>query len=147
MRTRHDPSDKPYFRCLSCPEFRNACAGIPTRDMDLKNWCEYIRDVMESKHLTNAYVAETAEVSQKTIERIRAVSIDQDIMRATARRIELVVIGSVTKHICDLDPIINNNAEELESLQKTVATLREAVAFLREENNRKAKIIDRFLGE
>lgn len=147
MRTMHDPSNKPYFRCLSCPEFRTICAGIPTRDMDLKNWCEYIRDVMETKHLTNAYVAEAAEVSQKTIERIRAVNVDQDIMRATARRIELVVIGSVTKHICDLDPIINHTAEEIESLQKTVSTLREAVAYLRDENNRKSKIIDKFLGE
>lgn len=147
MRTRHDPSAKPYFRCLSCPEFRNACAGIPTRDMDLKEWCEYIRDVMEFKHLTNAYVAEAAGVSQKTIERIRAVNIEQDIMRSNARRIELVVIGSVTKHICDLDPILVTVAEKAESLQAEVEKFREELAYWRKENDRKAKIIDKFLGE
>ncbi len=147
MRTRHDPSTKPYYKCLTCPEFRNACAGIPTRDMDLQNWCEYIRDVMEFKHLTNAFVAEAAEVSQKTIERIRAVNIEQDIMRSNARRIELVVIGSVTKHICDLDPIFGNVAEKIASLQEEVVALREDVAYWRKENDRKAKIIDRFLSE
>ena len=147
MRTRHDPSGKPYFRCLSCEEFRNECAGIPTRDMDLKEWCEYIRDVMDSRHMTIAYVANAAGVSEKTIERIRAIDISNDLMRSTARRIEIVVLGSVTKHICDLDPIMIRESEEIEILQKTVATLREVVAFLREENGRKAKIIDKFLGE
>ena len=147
MRTRHDPSCKPYFRCLSCEEFRFECAGIPTRDMDLKEWCEFIRDVMDIKHLTISYVAKEADVSEKTIERIRAIDVKNDLMRATARRIEIVVLGSVTKHICDLDPILIRESEEIESLQKTVATLREAVAYLREENDRKAKIIDKFLGE
>lgn len=147
MRTRHDPSTKPYYKCLTCPEFRNACAGIPTRDMDLQNWCEYIRDVMEFKHLTNAYVAEAAGISQKTIERIRAVNVEQDIMRSNARRIELVVIGSVTKHICDLDPIIGRATEKLERMETEIEKLREELAYWRKENDRKAKIIDKFLGE
>jgi hypothetical protein len=52
--------------------------------MDLQNWCEYMRDVKELAHLTNAYVAKEAEVSIKTIERIMTINIEQDIMRATA---------------------------------------------------------------
>lgn len=103
MKVRQDPSTKPYYRCLSCPRFRRGCGGIPTREMDLQGWCEYMRDVKDIAHLTNAYIAEKAEVSVKTIERIMAINIEQDIMRATARRIELVVIGPAGRHICELD--------------------------------------------
>ena len=138
MKSRQDPSTKPYFRCLSCPRFRKVCGGRPTRDMDLQNWCEYMRDVKETFRLTNAYIAKEADVSIKTIERIMAVNDDQDIMRATARRIELVVIGPVGKHICELD---HEESAAAEMINDLLAKIEE----LREENARKAKIIDRFL--
>jgi plasmid maintenance system antidote protein VapI len=105
--------------------------------MDLKNWCEYIRDVMDVCHLTIAYVAEKADVSQKRIELIRAVREDQDIMRATARRIEQVVLGPATNHICDMD--FDSTAAE------KIAALQEEVAYWKKENDRKAKIIDKYL--
>ena len=137
MRKTHDASAKPYYRCLSCPRFRVLCGGRPTRDMDYKNWCEYIRDIMDTYHLTIAYVAEKADVSQKRIELIRAVREDQDIMRATARRIEQVVIGPATNHICDMD-FDATAAEKIVSLEAEVA-------YWRKENDRKAKIIDKYL--
>ena len=96
MKIRPDPSTKPYYKCLSCSRFRKSCGGIPTRGMDLQNWCEYMRDVKEVAKLTNAYIAKEADVCIKTIARIMAINIEQDIMRATARRIELVVIGECT---------------------------------------------------
>ena len=136
MKTRQDPSTKPYFRCLSCPRFRKVCGGIPTRGLDLKNWCEYMRDVKDVAHLTNAYIAEAADVSIKTVERIMAINIDQDIMRATARRIELVVIGEVGKHICELD-----DSAAIERIDRLLAE----VEYWRKENDRKAKIIDKYL--
>jgi hypothetical protein len=138
MKTRQDPSTKPYFRCLSCPRFRKICGGIPTRGMDLQNWCEYMRDVKDITHLTNAYIAEEAQVSIKTIERIMAINIDQDIMRATARRIELVIIGAVGRHICELDYDDNVATER-------IAKLLAEVEYWKIENDRKAKIIDKFL--
>lgn len=138
MKTRQDPSTKPYFRCLSCPRFRKGCGGRPTRDMDLKNWCEYMRDVKDVARLTNAYIAKEADVSIKTIERIMAINIDQDIMRATARRIELVVIGDVGKHLCELDYADGTATERIEKLLAEVE-------YWRKENDRKAKIIDKYL--
>lgn len=138
MKKRQDPSSKPYFRCLSCPRFRKVCGGMPTREMDLQSWCEYMRDVKEIAHLTNAYIANEADVSIKTVERIMAINVEQDIMRAIARRIELVVIGPVGKHICELDHEESSAAEKINDL---LAKIEE----LREENARKAKIIDRFL--
>lgn len=137
MRKKHDASSKPYYRCLSCPRFRVLCGGRPTRDMDYKNWCEYIRDIMDVYNLTIAYVAEKADVSQKRIELIRAIKEDQDIMRATSRRIEQVVIGPATDHICDMD--FDATAAD------QIAALKEEVAYWKKENDRKAKIIDKYL--
>lgn len=138
MKSRPDPSTKPYYRCLSCSRFRKNCGGIPTRDMDLQNWCEYMRDVKELAHLTNAYIAKEADVSIKTIERIMAINIEQDIMRATARRIELVIIGPVGDHACYLDYDDNTQTERINRLLMEIE-------FWRKENDRKAKIIDRYL--
>ena len=138
MKTRHDPATKPYFRCLSCPRFRRVCGGIPTRGMDLQELCEYMRDVKEITHLTNAYIAQEADVSVKTIERIMAINCDQDIMRATARRIELVVVGAVGKHYCEID-----DSAAAERIDRLLAENE----YLRKENERKAKIIDKLLDD
>ena len=138
MKQRQDPATKPYFRGLSCQRFRKVCGGMPTRGMDLKSWCEYMRDVKDVAHLTNAYIAQEADVSIKTIERIMAINDEQDIMRATARRIELVVIGAVGKHICEID---YDDGTATEKISKLIAE----VEFWKDENNRKAKIIDKLL--
>ena len=138
MKIKQDPSAKPYNKCLSCPRFRNTCGGRPTRDMDLQNWCEYMRDIKERFHLTNAYIAKEADVSIKTIERIMAINIEQDIMRATARRIELVIIGPVGNHTCYLDYGSDTDSERINRLLAEVE-------YWRKENDRKAKIIDKYL--
>lgn len=138
MKNRTDPSTKPYYKCLSCPRFRKECGGIPTRGMILQEWCEYIRDVKELTRLTNAYIAEKAEVSLKTIEKIMAINCDQDIMRSTARRIELVIIGAVVDHTCCMDFKDSAAAERIDRLLQEIE-------YWRKENDRKAKIIDKYL--
>lgn len=137
MKERQDTSTKPYHKCVSCARFRKVCGGIPTRGMDLREWCEYMRDVKELAHLTNAYIAKESDVSIKTIERIMAINIEQDIMRATARRIELVVIGQVGEHVC----YVNSDGTAAERIAELLAE----VAYWRKENDRKAKIIDKYL--
>ena len=106
--------------------------------MDLDEWCEYMRDVKETFHLTNAYIAKESEISITTIENIMALNRKQDIMRATARKIELVVIGPVRDHICNLD--YDRNA-----ITETISRLQQEVEYWRKENDRKAKIIDKYL--
>lgn len=138
MKARQDPASKPYFRCLSCQRFRRVCGGIPTRGMDLQEWCEYMRDVKEHFRLTNAYIANESEVSIKTIERIMALNYDQDIMRATARRIELAVIGPVGDHTCYLD---YSDDKAVERINRLLAE----IEYWRKENDQKAKIIDKYL--
>lgn len=139
MKQRQDPSTKPYYRCLSCARFRKICGGIPTRGMDLQNWCEYLRDVKDLAHLTNSKIAEEADVSIKTIERIMAINVDQDIRRATARRIELAIIGPVGDHACNLD-------HDPAAATELINQLRKEVEYWKKENDLKAKIIDKYLG-
>lgn len=138
MKTHQDPSTKPYYRCLSCSRFRKACGGMPTRGMDLREWCEYMRDVKDFARLTNAYIAKESDVSIKTIERIMAINCEQDIMRSIARRIELVVIGPVGEHTCYLDYGDDTAAERINRLLTEIE-------YWRKENDRKAKIIDKYL--
>lgn len=97
-----------------------------------------MRDVKEIAHLTNAYISKEADVSNKTIERIMAINFEKDILRATARRIELAIIGPVGKHLCDLD--YDGSA----ATERITALLAE-VEYWRKENDRKAKIIDKYL--
>ena len=139
LRTRQDPSTKPYYRCLSCAKFRKACGGIPTRDLDLQSWCEYMRDVKEIAHLTNAYISEKTEISIKTIEKIMTLRIDQDIRRDTYRRVELAVIGPISKYFCDLDYDDSGATDRINALLAQIE-------HLRKENARYAKIIDTYLG-
>lgn len=138
MKQRQDPATKPYYKCLSCQRFRKTCGGIPTRDMDLKEWCEYMRDVKDLARLTNAFIAKEADVSSKTIEKIMAINTEQDIMRATARRVERVVIGPVGEHFCYQD--YNDD-----TCQVRIKRLMAEIEFWKSENDRKARIIDRFL--
>ena len=145
MKELQDLSTKPYYRCLLCPDFRIMCGGMPTRGLGLKEWCECIRDVMDFFHLSCAYVAKEADVSQRTVERIHAVNIDQDIMRSTCRRIEIVVFGHATRLLCKMDYNATTADEQIIALQAEIASLREDVAYWRKENDRKAKIIDKYL--
>ena len=138
MKVRNDPSTKPYCRCLSCPRFRKTCAGLPTRDMTLQEWCEFIRDVSDAFNLSNAYIAEKADVSIKTVEMIESLNCGKDIMRSTARRIEIVVLGPVGSHTCYLD---HDPAEATELIIK----LRAEAEYWKNESDLKSKIISKYM--
>lgn len=138
MKQSQDLSTKPYYRCIVCPDFRTMCGGMPTRGMTLKEWCECIRDVMDYFGLSCAFVAKEADASLRTVERIHAVNIDQDIMRSTCRRIEIVVFGQATSLLCKMD-------HDLTATTELIAQLRAENEHLAKENARYAKIIDKYL--
>ena len=103
MKAKKDFGSKPYNRCLSCPHRQvRRCDGPRTSAMELLRWCEFMRDMKDANELTNAYIAEKSGVSIKTIERLMALNIEQDIMRETARRIEDAIIGSSNQYPCFL---------------------------------------------
>jgi hypothetical protein len=99
-----------------------------------------MRDVKEIAHLTNAYISKESDVSIKTIERIMAINCEQDIRRATARRIEQVVIGPVAKYFCDID-------YDGSAATDRITSLLAEIEHLQKENARYAKIIDKYLAD
>lgn len=155
MKKKTDFSAKPYNRCLTCHHREEGrCNGPRTSAMELERWCEFMRDMKEANGLTNAYVAEKSAVSIKRIEQLMALKCDQDIMRETARRIENAIIGSVSQYPCYLafEESSPNETKKLEEAQKKidyllkqVDRLRGEIDYLRLENDRKSRIIDRFL--
>ena len=141
MKQHRDPSTKPYFRCLSCPRFRNTCGGRPTRGYDLQTWCEYIRDVRDAFGLKNADIAKGADVSTKTIEKVIAINTEQDIMRATARRIELAVIGPVGVYSCFVDHEGANDSERISEISKENEQLKEQILHMGEQHRRDVRAV------
>ena len=103
-----------------------------------------MRDTRDYFDLSNDYITEKAQSSAGTTERIMSAKSNQDIMRATARRYEQAVIGPVGEFTCYLDHD-HTAADQIAALQAEIAALLEDVAHWRKENDRKAKIIDKFL--
>ena len=103
MSKHKDYSGKPYNRCLSCPHRKVRCDGPRTSGLELVRWWEYMRDLKAINGLTNAYIAEKAGLSIKTVEKVLGPTPpDQDIMRDTARRIENAIIGATSQYPCYL---------------------------------------------
>lgn len=127
MKKVLDFTDKPYYKCLVCSHFSEKRCGIPLSRLPLEDWCVCIRVVKEAKHLTNAYVAEKADVSIKTIEKIVALNCDQDIRRDTARRIEDAVFGEPCDIVCYLE-IANSVPEASERLNTAMIDLERALS-------------------
>lgn len=173
MKRKMDFTEKPYSKCLTC-EHRLAkrCDGPRTAPMELTTWCEYMRDMKEANGLTNAYISEKSGVSVKRIEQLMALNNDQDIMRETARRIENAIIGSLNQFPCyqsfeetatannDMKAIIDNihtsyaaerniireeAQKRIDEMREQIERLRGEIDYLRLENDRKARVIDKFL--
>lgn len=144
MKQKRDITNKPYYRCFICPRFRTLCGGRPTRDWGFLEWCEYMRDARDWFGLSNDYITDKAESSDGTTERIMSVKSTQDIMRATARRYEQAIIGPVGEFTCYFDHD-HTAADQIVALQAEITALKEDVAYWKKENDRKAKIIDKYL--
>ncbi len=143
MRKKIDISNTPHYRCLSCKYFRKDCGGLPTRDLTLEEWCALLRAVKDKFDLINAEIAKESEVSLTTTERAMAGALDQDIMRGTQRRLELVVFGPVSYTGCLLDREVLG--EQLQTVINKYNDAQKKIDFLVDENARKAKVIDKLL--
>ena len=164
MKKKTDFSSKPYNRCLTCGHRSLRCDGPRTSAMNLARWCEFMHDMKEVNGLTNAYIAEKSGVSIKTIERLMAQNIEQDIMRETARRIEDAIIGASNQYPCilafeesfpqntqllndtlkELEHALNDNKDYKAVLDNIHASYNAEMQLIRDEAKQK---IDHLLGE
>lgn len=165
MKKKTDFANKPYNRCLSCPHRQVRCDGPRTSAMELPHWTEFMRDMKELNGMTNAEVAEKAEVSVNTVNRIMTLNCDQDLMRETARRIENAIVGSsnqypcylafeednpdksqeLTQAVCELDRALSDNKDYREALDNIHSSYNAEMQQIRDEAQRKIDFLRREL--
>ena len=166
MKKSHDFSQKPFSKCLSCPHLGTLCRGR-TSDLNREEWFEFMSALFERSGMTEAEVAAEAKTSVYTVHRIFSLKHDQDVVRDVALAIGDVFLGSARNYPClfDMDKadsedkaqafrdtiecINASHVAELEAVraeyQIIIDELRDQAQYLRAENERKTKIIDRLM--
>lgn len=148
-----------FEKCITCPKIGESCVPnlwlLPFHE--LIKWCD-----KKQKHLgwSNQKLADkTKKVPVGTINRIKAG--EEDCKFSTMQYILIALIGGTTDEFACTE-WVEKELKHMEELQKQAAKLsaiekenqelrllleesRELNAFLKKENERKAKIIDKYL--
>lgn len=166
MKKSHDFSQKPFFKCLSCPHLGTLCRGR-TSDLDREEWFEFMTALFERSGMTEVAVAAEAKTSVFTVHRIFNLKHDQDVMRDVALSVGDVFLGRARNYPClfDMDKAASedkaqafketiecinaSHVAELEAVraeyQATIAALHEQLADMRAENELKAQVIKKLM--
>ena len=92
--------EKPYNLCLNCAHIGKNCDGPNFLAMTTERWCEWCRFRKDYLGWTNAKVAERAEVSKISVDRIMSGNV-KDLRISTMQAItKALVNGSWGKHPC-----------------------------------------------
>ena len=148
-----------FEKCIKCPKIGESCVPnlilLPFPELII--WCD-----KRQKHLgwTDQDLADKSKVPVGTIKRIKAGDY-MDCRYSTIKNILIALIGGTTDEFsCTAQ--VEKELKQLEQLEKLAATLssmekenevlkirleeyRELNALLKKENDRKAKIIDKYL--
>lgn len=151
MVNKKNFKEKTYNRCLYCETRGQLCYGPRTSDMPIERWREFMRDMKEVEGLKYADISRRTEeigipIPAKTVEKKLSPDGDgQDIMRETARAIELAILGSAPypcyMAFLDSHP---DAARETMAINAEIARLNTELELLRSESQRK---IDHLLAE
>lgn len=173
MLSKKNLKEKTYNLCLYCDHRGASCYGPHTSDMPIERWREFMRDMKEVEGLTYAEISKRTHdlgipIPAKTIEKKLSPEGDgQDIMRETARAIELAILGSAP-YPCyraflestaangaipfcktEIDNLHKHYQDEIQSIredaQKKIEHLKDQIEYLRSINDRNARIIDRLM--
>lgn len=143
-----------FEKCITCDRIGESCVPnlllLPFHE--LIKWCD-----KRQKHLgwSNQKLADkTKKVPVGTINRIKAS--EEDCKFSTMQYILLALIGGTTdefscteqveKELRQLEELEKQNAK-LQEIEKENKQLKEQCEYLRQEDSRKAKIIDKLLRE
>jgi predicted transcriptional regulator len=124
--------EKPYNACIICPHIGVDCDGPNFLVMSMERWCEWVRLRKDYLKFSNAALAEKAEVSKVSIDRIVAgntkdlrVSTMQSVTKALVNgswgQYPCTMMANTTKEVYVDNPDI---VAKCEQLQFTVDNLR-----------------------
>ena len=171
MPNKKDYSNEPFAKCVTCPNRKITCRGMDTSDLPLETWKFMMRVIKEHEGLTYAEISLRThpQIAASTIEKKLAPGGDgQDVMRETRRAIENAILGaSLTRCYRTFMESIPDDKKTSAALEAEMELLRhnidaihlsyqreleivrqeakEKIDYLREENERKNKLIDRLL--
>lgn len=92
--------EKPYNMCLDCSHIGKHCDGPNFLAMDTDRWCEWCRLRKEYLGWTNAHVAELAEISKISVDRVMSGNV-KDLRISTMQAItKALVNGSWGQYPC-----------------------------------------------
>lgn len=148
-----------FDKCIRCPKIGESC--VPNLMLlpfdDLIHWC-----IQRQKYLglTNHELADKSKVPEGTIGRIKGGDY-MDCRYSTIKSVIIALIGGtkdefsctdqVEKELKQLEQMehlatkLSSAEKENEELKFHLEEYREIISFLKIENERKAKIIDKFL--
>ena len=147
-----------FDKCIKCNRIGESC--VPNLMLlpfsDLMQWCSKRQKYLD---WTNQILADRSKVPAGTISRIKAG--EEDCKYSTMRNILIALIGGTTNEFACTEQVekglrqleqFEQQAAKLSSIEKENEELkcrleecRELNAFLKKENERKAKIIDKYL--
>ncbi len=86
--SRKSLEEKPYNRCINCIHIGKLCDGPNFLAMEIERWCEWCRLRKEYLGWTSAHLAELADVSKVSVDRI---------MMVNAKDLRISTMQAVTK--------------------------------------------------
>ncbi len=152
--------EKPYNMCINCDLIGINCDGPNFLAMTIERWCEWCRIRKEYLGWTNQYVADLADISKISVDRImsgKAADVRLSTMQAITRAL---VNGSWGKHPCAIaelstekEIVYVDNPEMINKCERLKTTLESLDAAHKAEMNeawesgkRKDKIIFGLVG-
>ena len=131
--------EKPYDRCLNCPNLGTRCDGPNFLAMTIERWTEWCRKRKDILGWTNYAVSCESDVPESTVNRILS-GASKDIRVTTMQAItKALVNGSWGKYPCA--DVENHTAAECDRLREELALLE---AARKESNEEHARAISYF---
>ena len=141
MYSPHTYEEKPYNQCLSCIHIGKKCDGPNFLAMTTERWCEWVRLRKEYLDWTNAQIAEQAEVSKVSVDRIMSGNI-KDIRTTTMQAVtKALVNGSWGQYPCALAAIETTTETDNSVLINECENLRKALANEQDSSKRKVDFL------
>lgn len=127
--------EKPYNRCIDCVYIGKECDGPNFLAMSIDRWCEWCRFRKDYIHLTNAEIAERAEVSEATVKKIIAGNTSGLLVDTMQRVTKVLVNGTWGQYPCAM--AAHGEPEELKAAAEECKRLRDSIADIRSDAQRK----------
>lgn len=84
--------EKPYNACLNCVHIGRNCDGPNFLAMSVERWCDWCRLRKEYLGWTNAHVAELAEISKISVDRVMSANV-KDLRISTMQAITKALVN------------------------------------------------------